>query len=297
MGNEVATTSRGFSLVPGSFDEAIKYATYLSKSDLVPKDYKDKPQNIVVAMAWGQDLGLQPLQALQNIAVINGRPSVWGDAALAVVMSHPDFEDIEEIIETGAGPNGPKDEDKYRAVCKIKRRGRTETVRTFSVEDAKRSGLWGKQGPWQNTPKRMLQMRARGFAMRDAFPDALRGIRLAEEEGDIIDVSPAGDVLPRTVQMPQAKPQAKPKDVQAEVVVDVKQEAAPAAEATGDRPNGAVISAGQVKVIRAKLAAAGVDEGELADKFGVFAIEDIPALKCNEALAWVRAAEAKAAQQ
>jgi hypothetical protein len=64
-------------------------------------------------------------------------------------------------------------------------------VRTFSQDDAKTAGLWGKQGPWSQYPKRMLQLRARGFALRDAFPDALRGIHSADESRDmVIDVSP-----------------------------------------------------------------------------------------------------------
>jgi len=52
------------------------------------------------------------------------------------------------------------------------------------VEDAKRAGLWAKQGPWTAYPKRMMQMRARGFALRDAFPDVLKGMITAEEAQD-----------------------------------------------------------------------------------------------------------------
>jgi hypothetical protein len=53
------------------------------------------------------------------------------------------------------------------------------------MEDAKRAGLAGKQGPWQQYPKRMLQMRARAFALRDVFPDVLRGVYVAEEAADM----------------------------------------------------------------------------------------------------------------
>ena len=73
---------------PQNFEEAWKIARLLSDSDLVPKDYRGKPANCLVALQWGADLGLPGLQALQNIAVIGGRPSVWGDAALALVQSH-----------------------------------------------------------------------------------------------------------------------------------------------------------------------------------------------------------------
>ena len=118
------------------------------------------------------ELGLQPMQAMQSIAVINGRPSLWGDAMLALVKAHPAFEWIKEECDGNV------------ATCTIKRRGEPEVVQSFSLEEAKRAGLTGKQGPWTQYPKRMLQMRARGFALRDAFPDALRGVVSAEEARD-----------------------------------------------------------------------------------------------------------------
>src|SRR5271169_5043266 len=72
---------------PTTFAEALTFSEYLAKSDLAPKDFKDKPANVLIALQMGAELGLPPMAALQNIAVINGRPSLWGDAALAVVMA------------------------------------------------------------------------------------------------------------------------------------------------------------------------------------------------------------------
>ena len=117
------------------------------------------------------------MQALQSIAVVNGRPSIFGDAALAVVKASPVCEYVTEAIE-GEG-------EQMAAICTAKRRGYpTPTVVKFTVADAKKANLWGKTGPWTQYPKRMLQMRARGFALRDAFPDALRGMVTAEEAQD-----------------------------------------------------------------------------------------------------------------
>ncbi len=169
---------------PTSFEEAYRIAKVLAASDLVPKDYRDKPENCLVAMQWGADIGLPGLQALQNIAVINGRPSIWGDAAKALALNSQFCDDIEERIE-GEG-------DSMVAVCIAKRKGKVPTEQRFSVSDAKKAGLWGKQGPWTNYPKRMLQMRARGFALRDAFPDALRGLVLAEEAQDYVETKDMG---------------------------------------------------------------------------------------------------------
>ncbi len=161
-----------FSLAPRNFDEAWRLAEILADSDLVPKDFRGKPGNCLVAIQWGAEVNLGALQSVQNIAVINGRPSMWGDALIALVRSSPL---CESIIET---------DDGHTATCRVKRRGEPEQVRTFSAEDAKQAGLQGKQGPWQQYPKRMRQMRARAFALRDVFADVLKGIPMAEELQD-----------------------------------------------------------------------------------------------------------------
>lgn len=163
---------------PQTMTEAIEFSNMLSRSQMVPKNYQNKPEDVLVAVQWGYEIGLAPLQALQNISVINGKPSVYGDAAMALVQASPVCEDVQETIE-GDGTNNPV------AICKVKRRGRSEVISKYSVEDAKRAGLWGKQGPWSQYPKRMLQMRARGFALRDAFPDVLKGLITAEEAQDM----------------------------------------------------------------------------------------------------------------
>ena len=179
---QLTTTRQGFA--PTTITEAIQFSEMLASSQMVPKQYQGKPQDIMVCVQWGMELGLAPLQALQNIAVINGKPSVYGDAAMALVQASPLCEGVEEFIE-GEGTTNPI------AVCVAHRKGRKPVRSTFSVEDAKRAGLWGKQGPWQAYPKRMLAMRARGFALRDAFPDALRGMVTAEEASDYPTPEPA----------------------------------------------------------------------------------------------------------
>lgn len=162
-----------FSLAPQNIEEALKFSDYLAKSTIVPKDFANNPGNILVAIQWGMELGLQPMQAMQNIAVINGRPALWGDAVIALVRSSPL---CEYIYETDDGET---------ATCRVKRRGEEEQFRTFSMTEAKAAGLAGKAGPWTQYPKRMRQLRARAFALRDVFPDVLRGMPMAEELQDI----------------------------------------------------------------------------------------------------------------
>ena len=168
----LTATRQHFDLSPQTFDQALTFSKYLADSDLVPKDFKGRPGNCLVAIQWGAELGLKPLQAMQNLAVINGRPALWGDAVIALVRSSPL---CEYVVETDDGGT---------ATCKVKRRNEPEQVRTFSMADAKAAGLIGKQGPWTQYPKRMRQMRARAFALRDVFPDVLRGLPVAEEVMD-----------------------------------------------------------------------------------------------------------------
>lgn len=162
-----------FDLRPRNFEQALTFSDYLADSDMVPKDFKGRPSNCLIAIQWGEELGLKPLQAMQNLAIINGRPSLWGDAVIALARSSPL---CEFIIET---------DDGHTATCRVKRRGEPEQSRTFSMDDAKTAGLQGKAGPWTQYPKRMRQMRARAFALRDVFPDVLRGLPIAEEVMDM----------------------------------------------------------------------------------------------------------------
>lgn len=173
-----------FSLAPRDLSEAMQFAEIMSKSSIIPKDFAGNPGNILVAVQWGMELGLQPMQAMQNIAVINGRPSLWGDAVIALVKSSPVCEYV--IEEEGEGVS----------ICRVKRRGEPEQVRTFTDEDAKAAGLKGKQGPWTQYPRRMRQMRARSWALRDVFPDVLRGMPIAEEvmDSEPKDITPSPEV-------------------------------------------------------------------------------------------------------
>jgi len=172
-----AIAQRQGGLALSTFDDAWRFAQLVSKTDFAPKDFRGKPESCLLAIQHGAEIGLSPMQSMQQIAVINGRPSIWGDAALALAMSSPSCEWVRERVE-GEG-------EKAIAICECKRRGDPEPKRVvFTVADAKKAGLWTKQGPWSQYPMRMLQLRARGFALRDAFPDVLRGLVTAEEARD-----------------------------------------------------------------------------------------------------------------
>jgi hypothetical protein len=171
-----------FSTVPRNFEGVMVFCDMLAKSDLVPKDYKDKPANVMVAIQCGAEIGLSAMQAIQNIAVINGRPSLWGDAPLGLVQGSGKLEWIKETA------------DGETAICETKRRGYPQSHKTtFSQADAVKMGLAGKPGPWSQVPGRMRQLRARAFNLRDQFADVLKGVSVAEE---VMDITPHVQVEP-----------------------------------------------------------------------------------------------------
>jgi hypothetical protein len=177
MSTEISTQTQPRGLALQSVTDAMKFSETVANSDFAPKDFRGKPASCMLAIQCGAEIGLAPLQSLQSIAVVNGRPSVYGDAALAVCKASAVCEYVIESIE-GEG-------DQMVATCTAQRRGYPQpTVVKFTVADAKKASLWGKSGPWTQYPRRMLQMRARGFALRDAFPDVLKGLVTAEEAFD-----------------------------------------------------------------------------------------------------------------
>ena len=251
---------------PKSTAEAMELAKTLASSQLIPKAFQQRPGDVFVAMMWSHSLGIPIVQGLQGIAVINGKPSLYGDALLAVCMGSGQMADIEETVTGNA--------DNLTATCKVTRRGKpTPVVSTFSMADARAAGLLGKPGPWKQYTSRMLKMRARAFALRDAFPDVLSGIASAEEMQDIEGTATekaTENVAEQVAKMPRRRsklPVQAPKEgTEAEVV----KPAAPAQELPPPpEPEPAPVSAPEAP------AAEGEEIGLLAMEAKVNACENL----------------------
>ena len=181
----IAIGNRG--IILGDLDSLWRFSAYIAKSGLAPKSIPSQ-EGICIAIQMGLEVGLTPMAALQNIAVINGRPSIWGDAQLGLVRATGELEEFREWYEAAGKPlprNPSAFTDDVTAVCRVKRRGYDAVETGFSVADAKTAKLWGKEGPWTQYPARMLLNRARSFNLRDNFGDALKGLRSAEEAQDM----------------------------------------------------------------------------------------------------------------
>lgn len=197
-------------IVPMDIDQAYRLSKAIALSGMAPKSYGGDENKIMVGIMHGMEVGMTPMVALQSIANINGMPSLWGDGALGLVQASGLLEDIEETL-AGTG-------DDMVATCRAVRKGRhTPIIRTFSMRDAITAGLKGKQGPWTTNPKRMLQMRARGFTLRDGFPDVLRGLGIREEVqdmGNLVEGSDGsyGSAPPRPTRADYQEPERQVED-------------------------------------------------------------------------------------
>lgn len=160
-------------IIPKDYQTCMQIAETIAKSGLAPATLNTK-EKVFVAIQMGAGLKLNPMQSISSIAVINGKPALYGDTMLAIVKSSGLLEFFNESVEEVDG--------ELRATCHLKRKGINEISVTFTSTDAKKAGLWERSSPWRQYPKRMLQMRARSFALRDAFPDLLLGLQHSVEE-------------------------------------------------------------------------------------------------------------------
>jgi hypothetical protein len=169
-------------------DDVFRLSKALAMSgDMIPKHFQNQPEAIMAALLRGREVGLAPMQALSAIAVINGRATIWGDALPALMQRAGHHVDVQ--LE-GAG-------DDLTAVATLTRGDTGKVViRRFSMADAKRAGLLGKPGPWQQYPQRMLALRARAWAIRDGAADALMGLSVAEYD-ETTGPEAARNVTPR----------------------------------------------------------------------------------------------------
>lgn len=153
--------------------ELLAMASMMMQSGFVPSSFKT-PQQVFMAIQYGAELKLTPMAALNSIAVINGKPSLYGAAVPGVAEASGQLEDWKEWIE-GEGDN-------CRAFCRVKRKGiESPLTGEFSALDAKVAGLWGRAGPWKSYPKDMLRWKARARAFRPLFGDVLNGMQVYED--------------------------------------------------------------------------------------------------------------------
>lgn len=178
-GKEVALKKQDGSLIPlmpADAEGVYKVSKYLAASDLVPKSFGQKPENVFAAIMYGREIGVSAMQALSNIAVVNGRPSVWGELATALVRQSGTCESLNYKFE-GEGI-------KLKCIAKGKRKGDAEAhEEVFSMEDAKLAGFADKD-TYRKHPKDMLMWKALHRLFKFLWPDVLKGLSIQEVADD-----------------------------------------------------------------------------------------------------------------
>lgn len=296
------TSPTSFSLVPQNLTEAMDLARLIADSDLAPKDYRGKPGNVLIAVQMGQEVGLSPMTAIQSIAVINGKPGLYGDVGKAILLSNGfiiEEDDTQIVKKTGMGR------------CKITRPGHPPCERTFSIENAKVAGLWGKAGPWTQYPERQMAWRAFWFAARDIGSDVLKGLSGYEEVRDYPerDVTAQAshtivkaEIRPWSLEEFEANfPKWKAVIERGRKTVDdviatattkhcftkEQEDKLRAVKPAEQKPEESMVTPAQVEEILAKAATATITETEIFKRFGISSLTSIQASMADEILAFI----------
>lgn len=166
-------------LLPKDMNGLIKLCQLLVEARCVPVWHHEMPNpagSVFACVMKGAELGWPIMASVQSLQNVNGLLTVWGDALLGMVKIKSDYEYLTEEW----------DEETHTAICRAKRKGEPEVIRKFSREDAERANLYKSQkGNDKVTYKyyeyRMLQSKARNFAIRDTWPHHLCGFKIVEE--------------------------------------------------------------------------------------------------------------------
>lgn len=180
--DRIGLDAKDIALRPRNFEELWRFAQMVADTDYVPPADRGKPGQVIAKVQYGNEIGLPAMQSLQWIAVINGKPALFGDGFWMLVKSHPLCQWTKETTPQEALRQG------YAEVT-IMRKGDPEpTTRQFTMEEAKRAGLIersGPKGPWSTYPGEMLVWKARHRCTSAAIPEAVGGLMPADVARDI----------------------------------------------------------------------------------------------------------------
>jgi len=175
-------------LLPKDLNGLIKLCQLLVEARCVPGWHHEMPNpagSVFACVMKGAELGWPIMSSVQSLQNVNGILTVWGDALLGMVKVKSDYEYLTEEW----------DDETHTATCRAKRKGEPEVVRTFSREDAERANLYKSQKgndkvTYKYYEQRMLQSKARNFAVRDTWPHHLCGFKIVEETLEYNELAP-----------------------------------------------------------------------------------------------------------
>ena len=163
------------------FTKLMEGAEMLAKSTIIPASYQRKPENCFVALDMASRMGLSPMVVMQNLFVIQGKPSWSGQAISAMIKSSPQFKDVELVYV------GEEGKDTWGAYVTATKKGKRVKGGTVTMAVAKAEGWYQKAGSkWKTMPELMLAYRAFSWFGRVHAPELMMGLQSVEE---VVDVS------------------------------------------------------------------------------------------------------------
>lgn len=197
----------GFSYITAGLQERADYIARLAPSTILPTAYRGNAANAFVAAETGAALGLEPLQALASIAVINGRATLSSDLMAAVIRR--------------AGHTLRIVENSPESVTATLIRADDKTFKfevTWDKGKATKAGLWGQRGPWSQYPTQMLRARAITEVARQGASEALMGMIYSPEDfgatitdtGEVIEAEIVNEAPAKPAPAAKPKPAAAP---------------------------------------------------------------------------------------
>lgn len=155
----------------------------LAKSTIVPVMYQNRPENCFVALDMASRMGLSPMVVMQNLFVIQGKPSWSGQAIASMIRANPNYRDVELHF---VGQEGTDQRGAFVTAHRIST-GKTIVGSTVTIGIAKKEGWYQKSGSkWQSIPEVMLSYRAYAWFGRVHCPELMMGMQTVEEVQDVI---------------------------------------------------------------------------------------------------------------
>lgn len=156
--------------------DRVDWAEKIARSNLLPRQYQNNPANVLLALEYGNALGISPVVAMQQIHVIEGKPTASAQLIGGLVRQagHKLRVEFDDKTMTATAKIIRADDPDY------------EFVAVWTMDRAKAANLTGK-GNWKSYPAAMLKARAITEVARDACPEALFGVAYTAEElnGDV----------------------------------------------------------------------------------------------------------------
>lgn len=163
-----------------NFNSDWEIASQLAKSDIIPDNYKGKPQNVIIAVGLAKQMNLPPFTVMQNLAIIKGKTSWSGSFAKTLIERTGRFKNLE------LNYTGEKGKDSYGCYLSATRvsDGKIINGPEITMKMAKDEG-WTSNKKWLTLTDLMLAYRCQSFFCRIYCPEAMNGIYTSEEIEDV----------------------------------------------------------------------------------------------------------------